>query len=141
MSKNTLQEYVIALGAQIDNQGVTKALALMDSAKLKALGIAGAIGAATTAIYKFVEAATKREFELERLSKQQSKTVALTRAENSAMQAMGKTMDEINKDQKLKTIYKDITAFNKEIAFPNMIRSACFIRFTPFGYSFQSLLH
>lgn len=114
-----MQEYVVKLGTIIDNEGVNQILSFFDSSKLKALGLTAAIAGATTAIYKFVEASTKREFELAKLAKQQHKSLQLTRAENNAMQAMGKTMAEINKDQNLKKIYKDIVAFNKELKLPD----------------------
>lgn len=116
---DVMQEYVVKLGTIIDNEGVNRILSFFDSSKLKALGLTAAIAGATTAIYKFVEASTQREFELAKLAKQQHKSLQLTRAENNAMQAMGKTMAEINKDQNLKKIYKDIVAFNKELELPD----------------------
>ena len=120
MAQDVIQEYVVKLGTQIDNDGVNRLLSFFDSSKLKALGVTAAIAGLTTAIYKLVETATKREFELEKLAKQQSKTVALVRAENTALRAMGKTIEEINRDEHLKKIYKDIVEFNKSIAFPNI---------------------
>ena len=114
-----MQEYVVKLGTVIDNEGVNRILSFFDSSKLKALGLTAAIAGATTTIYKFVEASTQREFELAKLAKQQHKSLQLTRAENNAMQAMGKTMAEINKDENLKKIYKDIVAFNKELKLPD----------------------
>ena len=116
---DVMQEYVVKLGTIIDNEGVNQILSFFDSSKMKALGLTAAIAGATTAIYKFVEASTKREFELAKLAKQQHKSIQLTRAENNAMQAMGKTMAEINKDENLKKIYKDIVAFNKELQLPD----------------------
>ena len=124
MSKGSvLQETVVRLGTEIDNEGVQKLFSLLDSSKIKALGLTAAISGVTTAIYKMIESATKKEFEFEKLAKQQKKTVNLVRAENSAMQAMGKTMAEIKKDDNLKKMYNDIVKFNKEIAFPNMEQS------------------
>ena len=116
---NVVEEYVVKLGTIIDNEGINQILSFFTSSKMKALGLTAAIAGATTAIYKFVEASTKREFELAKLAKQQHKSLQLTRAENNAMQAMGKTMAEINKDQNLKKIYKDIVAFNKELKLPD----------------------
>ncbi len=118
-ASNPAIEYVVKLGTAIDNEGINQILSFFTSSKMKALGLTAAITGATTAIYKFVEASTKREFELAKLAKQQHKSLQLTRAENNAMKAMGKTMAEINKDQNLKKIYKDIVAFNKELKLPD----------------------
>ena len=41
---------------------------------------------------------------------------------------MGKTMAEINKDENLKKIYKDVVAFNKELQLPNMDRALTNVR-------------
>ena len=120
MAGNPVQEFVVTLGTQIDNDGVNKILQFFDSSKFKALSLTAAISGLSTAIYKMVESATKREFELERMAKQQSKSIALVRAENSALKAMGKSLAEINKDANLKKIYEDVVKFNKELAFPNI---------------------
>ena len=120
MQRNAVQEVFIELGTRIDNEGINKLFNLLESSKLKAMGLTTAFAGLTAAIYKVIEAATKREFELEKIAKQQSKNVALVRAENSALKAMGKTIEEINKDEHLKKIYDEVVAFNKELAFPNM---------------------
>ena len=120
---NSLQEYVIRLGAQIDNGGVNQILSLLDSSKLKALGVSAALAAATTAVYKFVESATKKEFEFRQLAKTQNKNVESLRAQNTALKAMGMTLKDIEKDESLKKIYKDISKFNEELELPNMDRA------------------
>jgi len=117
---DSIQEYVIKLGAEIDNQGVTKLLSLLDSSKLKALGITAAITAATTAVYKFVESATKQELELQKLAEKQKKSVEATRASETALKQMGMTLKEIQKDKALKGIYDDIVKFNESLALPDM---------------------
>ena len=119
MAEN-IQEYVIALSSKIDNQGVSRILSLLDSTKLKALGITTAISAATTAVYKFVESATKEELRLQQLAKQRQKNIEQIRSTETAMKSMGKTLNEINKDKALKEIYQDIVKFNDSLALPKM---------------------
>ena len=120
MAKDVIAEYVVRLGSEIDNSGVQQILNLLDSSKLKAVGLTAALGAATTAVYKFVESATKQEFELKSLARQQHKSVEAINAQNKALNAMGMTLKEINKDSGLKAIYKDLVDFNKELKLPNV---------------------
>lgn len=114
-----LQEYVLRLSTDIDNVGVQKFMSLLDSNKMKALGMTAALTAATTAVYKWVESATKQEIELEKLSKKQKKSIEQTRAEQQALEAMGMTLNDIKKDKALKSIYDDLVKFNKEMQMPN----------------------
>lgn len=116
---NQLAEYIVKLGTQVDNNGFQQVLNLLNSTKMKALGITAAMTAATTAIYKFVEASTKKEFELRKLQKTQQKSIEQLRAQDIALKSMGMTLQEINKDQSLKKIYNDLVKFNKEMEMPN----------------------
>lgn len=114
-----LQEYVIRLSADVDNMGVQKLMSIMDTNKTKALGLTAVLTAATTAVYKWVESATKQEMELDKLAKKQKKSIEQTRAEQEALKQMGMTLDEIKKDKALKEIYDDLVKFNKEMQMPN----------------------
>lgn len=115
-----LEEYVIKLGAQIDNSGIQRLFNLLDTSKMKALGITSALAAATTAVYKFVESATKQELELEKLARKQQKTIENVRATETALKAMGMTLKEIEQDKSLKNIYNDLVKFNKSLEMPEM---------------------
>ena len=117
---STIQEFVVKLGTQIDNSGFQQMLSLLDSNKLKALGVTAALSAATTAVYKFAESVTKEEFRLRELSKTRGKSIEELRAQETALKAMGKTLQDINKDQDLKKIYNDINETNKALALPNL---------------------
>ncbi len=117
---NGLQEYVISLTTNIDNTGIQKMFSLLDSSKLKTLGVTAALAAATTATYKFIESATKEEFRLQSLAKTQNKAIENVRASEEALSAMGMTLNEIKKDKAMETIYNDLVKFNKEMSLPNM---------------------
>ena len=95
-TKNVISETVVSLSADIDNAGIQKLLGLLDQNRLKAYTLAAALAAATTGVYKFMQSVTKQEFELEKLSKQQSKSIEQTRAEQKALEAMGVTLNDIS---------------------------------------------
>ena len=114
-----LQEYVIRLSADVDNTGVSKIMSLLDMNKMKALGLTAALTAATTAVYKFIESATKKEIELDNLAKKQKKSIEDTRAQKEALDQMGMSLNDIKKDAALKSIYDDLVKFNKEMEMPN----------------------
>lgn len=114
-----LQEYVLRLSTDVDNVGVQKLFSLLDTNKMKALGLTAALTAATTAVYKWVESATKEEIALQKLSKAKHKSIEQTRAEQEALKQMGMTLNDIKKDKALKSIYDDLVKFNKEMQMPN----------------------
>lgn len=114
------QEFVVKLSAQVDNPGMQQLLSLLDSNKMKALGVASAITAATTAVYKFIASYTKEELQLRQLATQKKKQIEQLRAEEAALKQMGMTLSDIKKDKALKSMYDDLVKFNKEMALPNM---------------------
>ena len=114
-----LQEYVLRLSTDVDNVGVQKLFSLLDTNKMKALGLTAALTAATTAVYKWVESATKEEIALQKLAKEKHKSIEQTRAEQEALKQMGVTLNDIKKDKALKSIYDDLVKFNKEMQMPN----------------------
>lgn len=123
-----ISEYIVKLGTEIDNSGFQQILSLLSSTKLKALGITAAISAASTAIYKYVEASTKQEFELRKLQKTKQKSIEQLRAEQTALKIMGMTLKDIEKDRSLNKVYKDLVAFNKELEMPNMDKALTNVR-------------
>ena len=128
MASNAIQEFVIKLSAQVDNSGISQMMNLLDSNKMKALGLTAALTAASTAVYKFIESATKTEIELTALAKKQNKTIEATRASETALKSMGKTLNEIKKDAALQSIYNDLVKVNKAMALPDMSDTISMIR-------------
>ena len=123
MAADVLQEFVVKLTTQIDNPGMQQIIKFLDSNKIKALGVASALTAATTAVYKFVESYTKEELSLRNLAKQKKKNLEQLRAEEAALKQMGVTLNDIKKDKALKSMYDDLVKFNKEMSLPNMDRA------------------
>ncbi len=123
MADDVLQEFVVKLTTQIDNPGMQQIMKFLDSNKIKALGLASALTAATTAVYKFVESYTKEELSLRNLAKQKKKNLEQLRAEEAALKQMGVTLNDIKKDKALKSMYDDLVKFNKEMSLPNMDRA------------------
>ena len=126
MAKNNAQvisEYVVKLGASMDNNSLNQFLTALDTTKMRAMGLTAAIGALTTGIYKFISSITKQQFEMERLAYQKQKSIKDTWAEQQALKAMGKTLNEINQDKALKSMYDDLVKFNKGLELPNADRA------------------
>ena len=122
-NRNVISETVVSLQADIDNAGIDKLLGLLDVNKMKAFALSGALAAVTSGVFKFIEGITKQEYELEKLAKKQQKTIEDTRAEEMALKQMGMTLDEIEKDGALQSMYDDLVKFNKEMEMPNMQRA------------------
>ncbi len=115
----SLQEYVIRLSSEMDNDGVSKIMDALRKFKNSSFGVTAALTAATTAVYKFVESATKKELQLQSLAKTQKKNIDQVRAEKEALDQMGMALNDIKKDAALKSIYDDLVKFNKEMRMPN----------------------
>ena len=116
------QETILSLKTEIDNAGVQKFLSLLESNKLKSLATGAALAGLTKAVYSFISATVKQQFEIEQLARKQNMSISKTRAQQLALKSMGKTMQEIEKDASLKKVYKDILQFNRELEekMPNM---------------------
>ena len=117
---NTIQEYLVKLGVQLDERNMAKLINFLESGKVKAAALSGAMIAAGTVIYKFIKATTQAEMSLANLAKQQGKSVEQTRAQQNALKAMNATAQDVAKDPALKTIYEDLQKINKEMALPDM---------------------
>ena len=125
---NVISEYVVRLGAEMDNNGLNQLLGAIDTTKFKAAGLTAVIGALTTGIYKFISAMTQQQFEMEKLARQKDKSIQQTRAEQLALKSMGKTLKEINDDKALKTMYDDLVKFNKELETTNADKAYASVR-------------
>ena len=97
-SMNVLNEIVVKLSTVVDNQGMSNMLRLMNMSGLKAKGMTAAFGAISYAMVNFVKSCASTELEIEKLAREQKKSTENTRAEQTALKALGKSMDEINKD-------------------------------------------
>ena len=113
-------EYTISLGATLDMQSLNKMLQFLTSGKLKAAAMAGAFQAASKALYKYLKSSYDTELEMQKMAKTQHKSVETIRAQQNALKAMGKTMQEVSKDPALKAMYNDLVKANKAMALPDM---------------------
>lgn len=134
---NGLAEYVVRLGVEADNKGLNQITDFLNSFRKSGIGIAAAVTAATTALYKFIETTTKQEFELRELAKTQGKTVEEMTKQDAVLKAMGKSLEDLQKDDKLKKTYEEIMKFNKELELPNA--SGSLKRIEELGTSFWKL--
>lgn len=114
------KEYMISLGVNMDTQALNKMLQFLTSGKLKAAAMAGAFQAASKALYKYLKSSYDTELEMQKMAKMQHKSVETIRAQQNALKAMGKTMQEVSKDPALKAMYNDLVKANKVMALPDM---------------------
>lgn len=116
----TLQEYLISLGVQMDTGAMSQLMSFLSSGKVKAAAMGAAFTAAGKAIYGFLKSSYDAEQEMQKMAKTQHKAVETIRAQQNALKAMGKTMQEVFKDPALKAMYNDLVKANKAMALPDM---------------------
>ena len=114
-----MEEYIIKLGTQMDSNGLNQIMDFLNTFRKSTLGVTAAIGAATTALYKFIESTTKQEMEIKKLAKAQGISIEQMTKQKSVLDAMGKSLQEVRKDDKLKKTYEEIMKFNKELELPS----------------------
>ena len=112
-------EYIIKLGTDIDNRGLNQIMDFFNTFRKSSLGATAAIVGATTALYKFIETTTKQEFELKKLAKTQGISIEQATKQKAVLDAMGKSLEEVRKDDKLNKTYQELTKINKELELPN----------------------
>lgn len=115
-----LEEFVVKLGVNLDTANMNKFLNFMDGGKLKAVALSGALIALTKVVFDFTKSTTQFEQSLVTLSQRQNKSIETTRAQENALKAMGKTVQDISRDKSLKEIYKYVVDTNKAMALPKM---------------------
>ena len=116
----TLQEYLVTLGVQLDTQNMAKLENFLKDSRVQAAMFSAALVAAGKVIYNFIRDNTAYEQALVETAKKEKKSVETVRAHENALKSMGKTMDEIKKNENLKKIYDDLVKVNKEMALPNL---------------------
>ena len=116
----TLQEYLISLGVQMDTGAMSQLMSFLTSGKVKAAAMGAAFTAAGKAIYGFLKSSYDAEQEMQKLARTQHNFMETIRAQQNALKAMGKTMQEVSKDPALKAMYNDLVKANKAMALPDM---------------------
>ena len=101
-------------------QNLTRLKNNKDATRKTAMILAGAFAAATTAIYRFVKSTFDAELGLEKMAKKQKKSTDAIRAQENALKAMGKTLQEVKADKELNKTYKELVKINEEMALPNL---------------------
>lgn len=118
LTGDLIKEYLVGLGFQVDEKGLSNFNKAMDTAKKSALGIVGVLAAATTGIMKFIGSTYEKDKQLEKDAKAMRKTVEQTRAHTNALEVLGVTADQLKKDASLKSIYNELQEIGMAMALP-----------------------
>lgn len=121
-ASNVLQEYLVSLGVEVDQKSMNTMNQFLGKTQSAMKLFAGAMVVGATALTKFMVSQSKYALELERTAKAEKKAVEAVRAHETALKAMGKTMDEIKKDKTLKGWYDNLVKVNRAMELPNSDR-------------------
>ena len=117
-SGNTLAEYLVSLGVKVDEAGFRKVQNTLFSTKATILGISAALVAMTVGIAKASQSLTDSQQKFEDMAKAGKKSAESIAQQEIALKAMGKTLSEINKNERLKKTFKELKDIGKSIGMP-----------------------
>lgn len=117
-SGRMLQEYLVSLGVQVDQRGMRKMQSALTMTKASVIGITGALAAMVTGIVKASASLTNTAQKYEDMARSGKKAVDVVARQEMALKAMGKTLDEVNKNDRLKRIYEDLQGIGSELSMP-----------------------
>ena len=114
----SLQEYLVSLGVKVDDRGFGKFSNALKSSKVAVMGITGAMAAMAVGIMKASQSITDAAVKYEDMGKKAGKSASEIAKQEIALQAMGKTLQEVNKNERLKKTYEDLKKLGGEIGLP-----------------------
>lgn len=116
----TIREYLVSLGAEVDNKSFGKFNAALKGAGKTVLGFGAAIAALMTMVAKTSISLDKTTQSYEKMAKEQHKTTEEIRAQQTALKIMGKTLKEVNASKELKAQYDELKKIGKEMQLPGV---------------------
>lgn len=115
---STLQEYLVSLGAEVDEKGIAKIHGALSTTKKAALGVTTALAAVVTMIAKTSVSLDETSRKYEQMARAQKKSTEEIRAQETALKVMGKTLKEVQADKVLNAQYEALLKVGKGLALP-----------------------
>lgn len=114
----TLREYLVSLGAEVDQKSFNKFKAALHTSSLTVAKAGAAMVALTTVLVKTSLSIDETGRKYEAMAKKANKTTDEIRAQETALKTLGKTMDEIKADERLKAQYDSLEKLGKSMSLP-----------------------
>ena len=102
MGGNSLAEYLVSLGVKVDEAGFKKVHNTLFKTKATVLGITAALAAMTYGIAKASNSLSESRLKFEDMAKSGKKSAEAIAQQEIALKVMGKTLAEVNKNERLK---------------------------------------
>ena len=116
----TIREYLVSLGAEVDNKSFNKFNAALKSTGMTVAKFGAAMAAVMTMVAKTSISLDKTTQAYEKLATKKKKNIELIRAEQTALKILGKTEKEVKADKALKAQYEALRDIGKAIQLPGV---------------------
>lgn len=118
MGGNSLAEYLVSLGVKVDEAGFKKVHNTLFKTKATVLGITAALAAMTYGIAKASNSLSESRLKFEDMAKSGKKSAEAIAQQEIALKVMGKTLAEVNKNERLKKTLEALKGVGQEIKLP-----------------------
>lgn len=115
---STLQEYLVSLGAEVDEKGIAKVHRALSTTKQAALGVMTALVGVVSVIAQTSVRLVETSQKYEQMARAQKKSTEEIRAQETALKVMGKTLKEVQADKVLNAQYEALLKVGKGMALP-----------------------
>ena len=124
----TLREYLVSLGAEVDQKSFNKFKAALAGSAKTVASVTGVLAALTAVLVKTSLSLDDTTQKYEAMSKQAHKTTEEIRAQETALKVLGKTMDEVKADERLKEQYENLSNLAKQMSLPGASKGVLSLR-------------
>lgn len=115
----TIREYLVSLGAEVDNKSFNKFNRALNSAGKNVAIFGAGLAALMTMVAKTSISLDKTTQSYEKMAEKQKKSLELIRAQETALKILGKTEKEVKADKALKEQYDTLKKISEEIKLPS----------------------
>lgn len=114
----TLQEYLVSLGVKVDQQGINKMKGALRATKVGITGLVTSLALFTAMVAKVSTGLVATTDKFQEMAKESGKAADEIARQEIALKVMGKTLDEVNKNDKLKRTYNELQLIGKQLSIP-----------------------
>lgn len=114
----TVREYLVSLGAEVDQKSFNKFKAALQGSAMTVTKAVGVFAAFTAVLVKTSISLDNTAQKYEAMAKKAHKTTEEIQAQETALKILGKTLDEVKADKKLKEQYDNLVKLGKTMSLP-----------------------
>lgn len=113
-----LNEYLVSLGVKVDENGVRKLMNTLRSTKFAVAGLTTALAGVAVGIAKASQSLSDARMRFEDMARTTGKSTEAIEKQEIALRAMGKTLQEVNRNERLRKTHEELKRIAGQLSMP-----------------------